>query len=251
MPGTLQPRLDAAIALLRGGDHAGAERAFRELLAEGERRSDRDLERMALVNLSATLIAQRRLDEAEALLLRAVQLARSQGFDLGASTPLYNLAWRAFYQRDFDRAARLTSEAAAAAGTSPPFDLGLLLALMDARLATRHGLFDLARAALARAAAAIPSARDPDLANQVLMAQGIVEYRAGQRAGLDLVLAGAANVKTADRQDLAARWLTGLAYLAAAAGDQDAASRLGAAAQRLARAPDFPTPEQCASYLKA
>jgi len=246
-----QARIDAGIALHRAGDHAGAERVFRELLADAERRQDLDLQRTALVNLAAALIAQRRQDEAEPLLRHTVELARAQGFERGAATALYNLAWRAFLEQDFDDAARLTAEAHAAAGAEPPFDMGVVLGLMDARLATRHGLFEVGRFALGRAAAALPTCRDPDLADQVQMAQGILEYRAGQRAGLDLVLAGAAAVRVPDRQDLAARWLTGLAFLAEATGDQNAGQRLTAAAAGLARGPDFPTPERCASYLKA
>ena len=58
-------------------------------------------------------------------------------------------------------------------------------------------------------------------------------------------------VVTADRQDLAARWLTGLSALARSGGDQDATGRLEAAVQALARAQPFPSSEECASYLKA
>jgi hypothetical protein len=63
--------------------------------------------------------------------------------------------------------------------------------------------------------------------------------------------ARAGGVRVPDRQDLAARWLTGLAFLAEAGGDQNAVQRLTAAAAGLGRGPDFPTPERCASYLKA
>ena len=56
---------------------------------------------------------------------------------------------------------------------------------------------------------------------------------------------------TADRQDLVARWLTGLSVLARTGGDQDAAGRLEAAVQQLARNQPFPSPEECATYLKA
>ncbi len=83
------------------------------------------------------------------------------------------------------------------------------------------------------------------------IAQGVLEYRAGNRAGLDLALDGAQRVVTADRQDLVARWLTGLSVLARTGGDQDAAGRLEAAVQQLARNQPFPSPEECATYLKA
>jgi len=243
-------RVEAAIRLHHAGDHAGAEAAFRELLAEAERRRDKNLERFSLVNLSATLIAQHRQAEAQPLLVRATELARRLGLQRGAATAIYNLAWTAFYARDFDGAARLSAEARTAAGTQPPFDLGLMLALMDGRLATRQGLFEVARHALADAAARVPTAVDKDLANQIEMAQGVLEYRAGNRAGLDLVLAGVSRVTLPSRQDQA-RWVTGLAHLAAESADQDAAQRLTAAAGGLQRAPDFPSAEECAAYLKA
>jgi tetratricopeptide (TPR) repeat protein len=246
-----QRRIDAAVALHRAGDHVGAETAFGELLTEAQRRGDRNSERFSLVNLAATLIAQQRQAEAQPLLMRAAELAQELGQPRGAAAALYNLAWTAFYGQDFDSAARLLSGARTAAGTQPPFDLGLMLALMDGRLATRQGLFEVARQALADAASRAPSAADKDMANQVEMAQGVLEYRAGNRAGLDLVLAGAQKVVSADRQDLAARWLTGLAYLAEQSADQDAARRLEAAAGALQRAPNFPSPGQCATYLRA
>jgi hypothetical protein len=243
--------VDAAVALHLAGDHARAETAFRGLLAEAERGGDSNSERFSLVNLAATLIAQQRQAEALPLLIRAAELAQQLGQQRGAATALYNLAWTAFYGLDFDSATRLLAEARTAAGTQPPFDLGLMLALMDGRLATRQGLFEVARQALADAAARATGATDKDMANQVEMAQGVLEYRAGNRAGLDLVLAGAQKVTVPSRQDLAARWLTGLAYLAEQSADQDAARRLEAAAGALQRAPNFPSPGECATYLRA
>jgi tetratricopeptide (TPR) repeat protein len=243
--------VDAAVAQHLAGDHAGAEGAFRRLLAEGERHGDRNLQRFASADLAATLIAQGRTAEAEPHLVRAVKLAQAIRNPRAGAVSLYNLAWNAFLRRDFDSAGQLCGAARAAVKGSPPFDLGLVLSLMEGRLATRVGNFELARAALADAARRAQTATDKDLANQVRMAQGILEYRAGRRAGLDLVLAGATKVTVPNRQDLAARWLTGLAHLAAAGGDQDAAARLVSAAGPLHHAPDFPTREQCASYLRA
>ncbi len=247
----LQARGNRGVALHRAGDHARAEAVFRELLAEGERRRVPTLQRYSLVNLSASLIAQRRQAEARPLLQRAAALASQRGKPRESATALYNLAWAAFLDRDFETAAQLDVQAQAAAANRAQVDLATLFCLMDGRLATRDGRLEDGRRALGQAAAHAATARDRDLVHQVTIAQGVLEYRAGNRAGLDLALDGAQRVVTADRQDLVARWLTGLSVLARSGGDQDAARRLEAAAGGLQRAPDFPSPEACASYLKA
>ena len=247
----LQRRVNGAVKQLRAGDPAGAEAEFRLLLAEGEQRRDPILQRFSLVNLSATLISQRRQAEARPLLQRAAALAGQRGKPRESAPALYNLAWSAFLDRDFETAAQLNTQAQAAAANRAQVDLAALFCLMDGRLATRGARFEDGRLALGQAVAHAANARDRDLVHQVAIAQGVLEYRAGNRAGLDLALDGAQRVVTADRQDLVARWLTGLSVLARTGGDQDAAGRLEAAVQQLARNQPFPSPEECATYLKA
>ena len=141
----LQRRGNRGIALHRAGDHAGAEAVFRELLAEAERRHQAVLQRYSLVNLAASLIAQRRQAEARPLLQRAAALAGRRGKPRESAPALYNLAWAAFLDRDFETAAYFNGQAQAAAGNRAPVDLATLLCLMDGRLATRAGRFDGAR----------------------------------------------------------------------------------------------------------
>jgi len=245
----IQRRVNRAIAMLRGGDGAAAEAEFRRLLAEGERRRDPMLERFSLVNLSATLIAQRRQAEARPLLQQAAAIAAQRGQPRESASALYNLAWAAFLDRDFETATQLNAQAQTASGNRAQVDLATLLCLMDGRLATRGGRFEEARRALAQAASHAATARDRDLVHQVAIAQGVLEYRAGNRAGLDLALDGARRIVTADRQDLAARILIGLSVVAGSGGDNDAAGRLEAAVQALSRAQPFPSPEECATYV--
>jgi tetratricopeptide (TPR) repeat protein len=242
--------LNIAAAQLLAGDPETAEKTFRVVFDDARRRRDRRLERISLVNLGASLIAQRRTVEATPILEWVVR-GRLGRQARERAPALYNLAWIAFLSGDFEAAGRGTAVARAAAGRAGS-DLATLLALMEARLATRAGRFDEAAESLALAERRARAAVDRGLADQVRIAGGVLDYLTGNReAGVEKVLAGATALKSPDRRDLAARWLTGLAHLAREQGDQASARRLEPVAAGLRGLLPIPSPEDCAAYLKA
>lgn len=243
--------LNIAAAQLRAGDAETAERTFRQVFDGARRRRDRELERLALVNLGASLIAQGRTVEATPILEWVCRARPGGRRPRERAAALYNLAWIAFLSGDFEEAGRRAGAARAEARRPSP-DLRTLLALMDARLATRAGRFEEAGRALTLAQRHAGSAVDRDLADQVRIAEGVLDYRRGDREqGLEKVLAGARAMRRPDRRDLAARWLCGLAHIARKEGDAAVAGRLEPLAAGLRGPLPIPSPEDCARYLKA
>jgi len=241
--------VNIAAAQALAGDPVAAEKRFREVFDDSRRRRDRELERLALVNLGASLITQGRTVEATPILEWVVRGWRRHPRE--TATALYNLAWIAFLEGDFEGAGRRTAVVRGAARRPGP-DLACLMSLMEARLATRAGRFDEARRSLGLAERHARTAVDPGLADQVRVAEGVLDYRRGDREqGLAKVLAGAGAVRPADRRDLAARWLSGLARIAREQGDEAGAARLEPAAAGLRGMLPIPSPEDCAAYLRA
>jgi hypothetical protein len=243
--------LNIAAAQLLAGNPEMAEKTFRQVFDDARRRRDRRLERMSLVNLGASLIAQRRTVEATPILEWVVRGRPPRKQPREGAAALFNLAWIAFLSGDFEAAGRRTAVARAAAGRAGP-DLATLLALMEARLATRAGRFDEAAQSLGAAERRARAAVDRGLADQVRIAAGVLDYLTGNReAGLEKVLAGAESLRGPDRRDLGARWLTGLAHIARRQGDKATAGRLEPVAAGLRGMLPIPSPEDCAVYLKA
>jgi tetratricopeptide (TPR) repeat protein len=243
-------RINIAAAQVLAGDPVTAEGTFRQVFDDSRRRRDRRLERLSLVNLGASLIAQGRTVEATPI-LEWVVLGRPGERRRERAAALYNLAWIAFLDGDFEGAGRRTAVARGAT-RRPGSDLACLITLMEARLATRAGRFEEARRSLALAERHARTAVDRGLADQVRIAEGVLDYRRGDREqGLATALAGAGGVRRADRRDLAARWLSGLAHIAGEQGDEAGAARLEPVAAGLRGMLPIPSPEDCAAYLKA
>ena len=243
--------LTIAANRLYAGDAVAAERDCRGVFADARRSGHRRLERMSLINLSASLIAQGRTAEAGPILewvLRGRASANS-GRERGAA--LFNLAWIAFLDRDFEEAGRKTA-AARGEARRPTARLEALLALMEARRASRAGRFSEGREALA--VAERRAAADPDraLVDEIHLARAILEYLAGRHErGLEEVLAAAGAPRDGEHRGLAARWLTGLAWIARERSDEAAAARLERLAAELRGRLPIPPPQDCAAYLRA
>ena len=243
--------LTIAANRLYAGDAVAAERDCRGVFADARRSGHRRLERMSLINLSTSLIAQGRTAEAGPILewvLRG-RAAANSGRERGAA--LFNLAWIAFLDRDFEEAGRKTA-AARGEARRPTARLEALMALMEARLASRAGRFSEGREALVVAERRAGADPDRALVDEIRLARAILQYLAGGHApGLEEVLAAAGAPRDGEHRGLAARWLTGLAWIARERSDEVAAARLERLAAELRGLLPIPAPEDCAAYLRA
>lgn len=194
--------------LLAAGDSQAAAEIFRGIAAAPAAR--RSLRGVALNNLGAALSQTGRYAEARAALEESLGTRTTRA---RRALILYNLAWVAFLERDFQAAAARNRESMAATRDGP--DLRALTGMMAGRLAARTGDFGAADAALAEAAAAAAATPNPERRAQVEMQRGIVDYlRGDHEAGRSRITATLTAFQRPEARHLAALWLAGLSAVA-------------------------------------
>ena len=194
-------------------DRAGY--TFDEALNRARSFNNAELISHALIELGLAQIEEERLPAASQTLQKAVEAARQAHSKTRTAQALYGLAWLAYTEGDYDRAASELTQAAAASPNEEDVDFRLDMLALTGRLALRERNFVGSKGAFEEALRLATHAHESERQALLEFSLGVREYLEGWAdTGLARIQNHLTSLRRPGRRLLAARWLLALSWIA-------------------------------------